>query len=266
MKQKSIIAFLCLLFIIPLFASCAGKSETNVPSSTEAYAPVLDKYREIAQIMTSDRQAGVYDGTVVLPCPDGVEFDGWSSGIVEWRSVYDSYGYILKDINADDIPELFWVQEGYNILLAFTISNGEPVGLFSSRPRDEVIVLDSGKLLNHQSGGADTDLYAVLDLAPNGDRLVVEEAVYHDWHTNDAGEAVQEYYRCSWEGTLDNLDLEGEYAKNVDIIYTPITEEEYRTFLAQYPNMREQTEAWKQNKVYSITSQNESGQSDEGVR
>ena len=226
-------------------------SSVTLPSEMpEEYAPVLARYQEIALIMTSDEVAGVYDGTIELPCPTGVEFSEWNSGILEWGSVHDRYGYIVKDINGDDVPELFWVQEGYQILLAFTISDGEAVGLFSSRPKERINVLDSGKLLKHVSGGADTGMYTVLELPPNSDRLVVEKVVSYDCYIDDAGTEVQEYSQFSWDGTLDYPDLRG---KVVSLTKNPMTKEEYHAFREQYPSAWwEPTEAWKQNEIYYI--------------
>lgn len=68
------------------------------------------------------------------------------------------FGYILHDINADGIPELFWVREDYSIAAVFTRKKEQMVLLdaFYSRYRG-YISEDNAFYCNGSGGAADSD-------------------------------------------------------------------------------------------------------------
>lgn len=59
----------------------------------------------------------------------------------------DEYGFVLKDINSDSMPELFWVDKNYNIVSVFASIHPSKnlLGAFSSE--NSCIVLEDGGLL-----------------------------------------------------------------------------------------------------------------------
>ena len=232
--------------------SCETEEDPMIlpPEVPVEYAEVLKQYREIVRVLDSDDVDKIYGGGLRPMKPSGISFDGWLSGFLEFRPLYDRYGYFVKDINGDKIPELFWVQENYEILLAFTLSDGKPVGLFYSRPRDYVYVCDSGELVNFGSGGASCGIIEVLSLPPRSDHVVVEKIVHYCGELNEeTGEFVPSYETLSWEGELPYLDILDRYET---LEKNPITKEEFDAFREGYQQLSFPTESWKQNKIHFI--------------
>ena len=68
------------------------------------------------------------------------------------------YGYILKDINNDGVPELFWVRDDYSLLAAFTISEGKAVTIGAYSSRNKGFVMDTGEIYQYAAGGSELTL------------------------------------------------------------------------------------------------------------
>ena len=232
--------------------SCETEEDPMIlpPEVPVEYAEVLKQYREIVRVFDADEVDIIYGEGIYELTPSGVDFVGWPSGFLEWRVTRDRFGYFVKDINGDEIPELFWVHDNHEILLAFTLSDGKPVGLFYSRPRDYVYVCDSGELVNFGSGGADHGIIRVMSLPPRSDHVVVEKYIgYGGEHDKETGEFVPSYETLSWEGELPYLDILDRYET---LEKNPITKEEFDAFREGYQQLSFPTESWKQNKIHFI--------------
>jgi len=97
----------------------------------------------------------------------------WSTMAFElsYNSAADNprfYGYILQDINADGIPELFWVRNDHSIVAIFTYHNNRIVLLDAYWSRYRGYVAWNNTLYTWGSGGAADAHCSSLSLTANG--------------------------------------------------------------------------------------------------
>ena len=155
---------------------------TSISSYEEVYSTVLTQYRSIIRSWNSDDDTEGYPNFTKdyennkFPSPnDTLEYE-WYCMLAEGKYPKDSdYGYVLKNIDQDTIPELFWVKDDGTVLAVFTVSENRPTLLGAYWPRNRCVVLDSGDLYIHGSNGASNYEYSIQRLDPNTKTLVVIE-------------------------------------------------------------------------------------------
>lgn len=166
-------AVLSISIVIHIFNTWQSKS--LVP---EEYAEVLELYKEIADSIVSEEfEKDYYDEKFPSPNPELdyewhcmlVELNLWSFDSME--KTKDSFGYVLKDINGDDIQELFFMLHDCTILAAFSISGEEANLLDAYWPRHRCMLLDSGELYTFSSSGAQDFEYKIQKLDKDGRAL-----------------------------------------------------------------------------------------------
>ncbi|MBE6587184.1 MAG: hypothetical protein E7647_02070 [Ruminococcaceae bacterium] len=266
--MKKVVAFLLVLSMLAL-ASCGRDSEivpdatdtaeTTVLDDTTAppdettgdgsdkeptvslpreYEPVIENYKNIVDMRLSENfqenwYNDVYRGTYEGYYDDLIMGD-FDTMIVEMLLPGDnvtssSYGYVLNDINGDNVPELFWVSADLdNIFAVFTLSGMDVQLLDAFWSRYQCCVTDKGELYTRGSSGAAVTSYHIRALEPHSAELISVKEFGSD--TDEAGE--QFYYEAESFGA--------DY----------ISEERFEELLSEYPF--ENGESWKKSFVYSL--------------
>lgn len=225
-----------------------GNSNRELPMTTHAtqtgypetlpleYEEILSQYKVIVNSWSSDNNEEGHPNFTndfenhKLPYPNGSEEYEWDEMLIDGKyPKFSKYGYVLKDINGDNTPEMFWVYEDYTLLAAFTIVDGKAVTIGAYRPRARAIVLDSGVIYEYRSGGADIYECSLLMLSPNADQLSVIKKIgcYDD----------ENFYEIK------------------DGQKTAISKADFDAFVQQYPFPLEPTESWKKNIFYLVETQ-----------
>lgn len=77
----------------------------------------------------------------------------------------ESFGYILKDINADGNAELFWVREDHTILAVFTVRDNSPILLDAFYNRYSCVVTKDWQLYTQSTDGAVYTSFGIYNLS-----------------------------------------------------------------------------------------------------
>jgi len=198
----------------------------------QEYEDILRQYEIIVSSWSSDNAEEGYPNFTAdyesgrLPYPNGAENYEWNNMLIEGKYPKNlRYGYILKDISGDAVPEMFWVCEDYRILAAFTIVNGQAVTIGAYYPKYKAMVLDSNEIFVHATGGASAGEVMIMSLPAGAYRL---ESIIHVTYYN------------------------GTYCKVVGEKETVISKAEFDLFVQQYPFIKEPTLKWKENPIYYV--------------
>ena len=203
------------------------------------YALVLDDYRKIVQYRLSDDflqsenlsalQQQLLSGLFV----DAPETDGqprWQYMIIDMLDYVAepevaSFGYILKDLNGDNSPELIWVSADYNTVFAiFTIADNKAVLVDAYWSRYKAVILDSGVVYTQGSGGANTVEYTCWTLNN-------EQPDYKD---------IQKQFGSN----------NGQYYEAIDNAHMNISNDRFNALLLEHPFQSGNT--WKNNTLHLL--------------
>ncbi|MBE6984533.1 MAG: hypothetical protein E7434_02750 [Ruminococcaceae bacterium] len=102
----------------------------------------------------------------------GLEYE-WSNMIYELplsNMGTEAFGYLLYDLNADDIPELFWVRNDHSILAIFTYYNNSVCMLRGCWSRSNCYISQNNTLYQWGSAGA-ADNFCTSYVLYNGELL-----------------------------------------------------------------------------------------------
>ena len=172
--------------------------ETEVQeANSSVYEVLIADYYNMVQFRLSEdvhmklEQGEYYEisDTLEAAIPEEADYAWWCmfvefpSGLTDPQIT--DFGYLLKDINADGQPELFWILSDGRILALFTVWDAKPVLLGAYWPRSRVSVTEDGHLLVLGSGGADSQRYQVLQIPSNGEANILAE------FGQDVGQAYQ---------------------------------------------------------------------------
>jgi len=266
--MKRIVAYLLVLCMLSL-ASCGGDSEivpdatdtaettiidetTFAPDETTGdstenesvvsvpreYLPVIENYERIVKMRLSESfqenwNNDVYRGTYEGYYDDPIMGD-FDTMIIEMLLPGDdvtasSYGYVLQDINGDDVSELFWVSSDLSTIFAvFTMSGMDVQLLDAFWSRYQCCVTDKGELYTRTSSGSDVISYHIRKLEPHSaDPVSVKE------FGSDRDEAGEQFY---YEAESFGADY--------------ISKERFEELLLELPF--ENGKKWMKNKVNSL--------------
>lgn len=180
-----------------------------------AYRSIIDKYRLVAQLGYKD-YCGTYSYDAISECARGC----------------NSFGYALKDIDKNGIPELIisgsgdYYSEANIVFELYTLVNNVPVNVFVSFPRLRFYLLTDNRLYWEGSGGAAYSYYEFFKL--NGDHLEFLEgyatANDHDSEVGTAGMTL--YHTTIGFRSADPFMISGDYNQAdqtwpIDISNTP---------------------------------------------
>lgn len=166
---------------------------------TPEYASVIYDYDALLNFRLSDTFEEAYNNgkradlngnwTSAMEEDDDLSYK-WHCMVVEMTAYLENptkadFGYILKDINSDKFPELFWVSGDYNIHAIFTVVDGEVQLLDAFWPRYKAILTDENKIYTRGSGGAVYICYEIKELNANGEWVVTngfeqDDTVYYE--------------------------------------------------------------------------------------
>ena len=200
------------------------KEETTQPiedkSSDILYIDILADYEKIVEFRLSDTFESDWNSGRIIAVSDtllhaqndeneeratyGLPLNvKWSYMLVDMTDELEnpkksSFGYILKDINGDSIPELFWVREDGVVLAVFAVRDKQPVLLDAFWPRYDCVITNKGELYTLAAGGAGYDNYDIRSLTSSGKLSVVKSFGSEGW---SAETGVQYYELISGEKT-----------------------------------------------------------------
>jgi|GEM_PF-1802653 len=211
---------------------------TEKPTLPEPYQEILEQYKEIIEIWNLDDQSEDYQKfseaieKEEYPNPYGSDSKNayWFYMIIDGKYPKTAkYGYILKDINADGVPEMFWVRDDYSLLAAFTITEGKAITLGAYYYRSDGFVMDSGRIMIHGSGGAGAGGYALYELPQGGKELVLIKMIGYD---------------CTYD--------KEEYTEYVDGQEQIIEKAVFDEYMELYFPTTTTTENWKNNEIIFV--------------
>lgn len=189
MNSRTICILLCLVTLLSL---CGCKNGRDVAKTQDTAAAIPDQYEEILsdynKVLTfrlSDTFESDYnDGknvtlsdSLMAGMTDELAYR-WSCMLVEMTSGRNEpekrdFGYVLKDINKDGKPELFWVRQDHTILAVFTIKNDQVRLVDAFWTRYEGVVTDTGALYTIGSSGAASSEYRIREMTSDGSEATI---------------------------------------------------------------------------------------------
>lgn len=162
------------------------------------YTEVIEDYKNIVEFRLSDNFNSEWNNGNfgIYYKYHNVDIHGDFSNMIVEMLPYDqeatvaSYGYVLKDINNDTIPELFWVcgelDSIYSIRAIFTIAEGKAQLLDAFWSRYKCVITDEGELYTMGSGGAAYTEYELRVLDKNSAHLTTTKEFGTDYdHENN---------------------------------------------------------------------------------
>lgn len=171
--------------------------ETTETSSTEPdyeaiYAPLVEQYIDILDDFDPDDN--------FLDCPDGYYWTYVDANMIGPDRISKHYGYIIRDINGDDIPELLIVNslsdepqgQGSNINAIFTYDNGETVFVAEGWYRNAYSFLNDGSIGYYGNGGYAYTEYGKFTFDEDFNFCYTER--YYTNETTDNDEFILHYY------------------------------------------------------------------------
>ncbi len=172
--MKKFVLMLALVLAVTTLSGC-GKDEApskpkespapSKPDYTDTYSGILEEYYNLIQNPNVD-----------------VDYDEGKLGVVEMaqylgNEAFGAIGYLFKDINEDDVPELLigdarTGEEAYaknNLYAVFTIKNNKPVYVLEGRSRSAYSLMDNGHFYYHGSNGAAYTIFGEYALSKNAE-------------------------------------------------------------------------------------------------
>ncbi|MBQ8212508.1 MAG: hypothetical protein IJZ80_00735 [Clostridia bacterium] len=106
-----------------------------------------------------------------------------------------SCGYAIKDLNGDGIDELIFMTEEGHVTAIFSMENGTPILLDHFIPRGRCWIDGDGRIHFNGSGGADSSINAVYQVASGGGSLELIAEFGLNGHEWVGDTAVTKYYK-----------------------------------------------------------------------
>lgn len=160
---------------------------TDTTSDVSFYAEVLQDYETIVRFRLSDTFENDWNNdrfptvsdALILAIQENPNAE-WSNALIGMTDRLDvpamsSFGYILRDINSDDFPELFWVCEDDTVMAIFTNQNGKLVLLDVFWQKHECVITNADELYIRTSSGALYTDYTIQALTAQGDLLKTKQ-------------------------------------------------------------------------------------------
>ena len=198
--------------------------EPVVESSWQtAYADLAEDFGRIIAFRTSPGFNEAWESGICLPEVSQTLVDALDASakdletmIIELSMVNDpctedDFGYILRDLNADDTPELFWVHNDHRICAVFTWHEGTPVLLDAYWSRYCGYIGENNTLYARGSGGAE-----------------ITQATVYVLHQGNLTEAF-----CFGTDTDSNGNIQ--FYESVGDTTAPTEEERVKTLYNAYP-------------------------------
>lgn len=164
-----------------VFESVSETEETKL-DETVYYEDIISDYQKIIEASLStnaDKTIDYSDAMKSILSDEDIAYkwDSMSSELIMYNtSAKNSFGYAIKDLNQDNVAELFLIDKYYNINAIFTVANNEAVlaDAFWSRYRGEIINEQHIHIIG--SSGADDNTIEVLALSDNGTLRTIKKS------------------------------------------------------------------------------------------
>lgn len=175
-RYKTAFLIVCLFLG---FSTLFGCNENVENCHYSPYSQILQDFSDTVEKLLSESSENEFNSSNFI-FPDTTLTYEWGSMLIDAKEGLSnptkaSFGYILKDINADKIPELFLVRDDYTILAIFTLSDNKPYLLGAFWSRQKAVVLDSYELYVMRSGGAQDFEYTIEELNENNQLSVIRK-------------------------------------------------------------------------------------------
>lgn len=162
--------------------------EPIAPTVAETfYSNLLKDYENIVSFRLSEDFEANWNNGCYPPISDELAHAIQSSPNAEWSNMVvemvngiaepddSSFGYIEKDINGDDFPELFWVRSDYSILAIFTKNNEQLVLIDAFWSQHACIITNRNEMYTKTSGGAAYMRYTIQKIDVSGSTFQIRE-------------------------------------------------------------------------------------------
>ena len=169
----------------PVFDESVNMINNSViPEWASDYQSILDGYREFADYIINNVIIDNFKEDIFYP-PD-IDADmqyRWVCMMIEtniwyyrdFPKTHDAFGYALKDLNGDGIPELILLLQDYTVLAVFSTVNETPRLLDTFWPRHRCAVFGSGLLYTDGNSGAAYWMRSMQQVSQGGNGLVMIE-------------------------------------------------------------------------------------------
>ena len=161
------------------------------PSATSVAEPfywrLLEDYKNIVSFRLSEDFEENWNNGCYPPISDELAHAIQSNPNAEWSNMVvemlngiaepddSSFGYIEKDINGDDFPELFWVRSDYSILAIFTKNNEQLALIDAFWPQHACIITNRNEMYTKTSAGAVYMRYTIHKIEAGGTTVQISE-------------------------------------------------------------------------------------------
>ena len=167
------------------------------PADFSGYDSIVHMYGKVVETIPDVFAAPGWDYSLVFDhlfaFPDEQTKDTYTrmcNAILEFYpggnvNLHTFFGYVIKDINGDGVEELCLLTKEFTMVALFTKHNGKPVLLEEFWNRKRGFVNENGRIIIVGSSGADMSSREVYRIDTATGRLVFEEAIGLDGHTED---------------------------------------------------------------------------------
>lgn len=169
--------FAGILTIILLFNICG--CSYDIDNDKLKYFQILADFKiTISGVLSESFEIDFNNGKFISP--DANFKYEWGNMLIDAKDGLNnpsesSFGYVLKDINNDNINELFLIREDYTILAIFTLDNSKAKLLGAFWSRYSCIMLDNDDLYILSSNGADDFEYTIYRLTSDNELEIIKQ-------------------------------------------------------------------------------------------
>jgi len=197
-SMKKYLWFAALIFMLGAVTGC-NTEKANVPQNTdntpaEATVDYTIEYKDVLESIY-ETAANAYNTDEPEQGCAGI----WEAALALEDEALSQIGYVLKDINGDNIPELLvgaFDKEEYaytnnELYAVYTLKNGDPVFVLDGRSRSSYSLKDDGSLFYQGSNGAAYSIFGLYRISAQGD-LVCDD--YYFTYPDDNDPSIIEIY------------------------------------------------------------------------
>lgn len=214
MMKKYIII---LLFVALILSGCQSSQPSPLKNGDDCIVPIeyektINDYKKVVEFRLSEtfEEDWNHGKTVTLNETLQTDLDTpndesdvslqykWDNMIIDMPRYVDtptiqSFGYILKDLNQDNSPELIWSNSERNVIFAvFTIDNGQAKLLDAYWSKYQATILNTGDIHTLSVASADSFFHNIMKLDNIGGSKTVKSF----------GKEQDKYYESDDAGTV----------------------------------------------------------------
>ena len=174
-KNKKLITVFILILLLLSVCGCSHNAEQDILN----YSQIISDFKTTVRGVLSESFETDFNNDKFVSPDENFRYE-WGNMLIDAKDgldnpTEDSFGYILKDINNDNINELFLVRKDYTILAIFTLEDSYPKLLGAFWSRYSCIMFDNNDLYILSSNGADNFEYTICRLSANNKLEVVKQ-------------------------------------------------------------------------------------------